>query len=246
MIYNAALSALGNIFEPKMRSIFWRILIATLAVVALIFILLYSTVLGAFIPWFEGWLLSFMEWSGILGMILSVLAFIVLSLLSAYVLAPATAIVAGLYLDDIADIVEEEHYPDDAPGQALPFMRSMVVTAKFLVIVVVANLFALLLLLVPGINIAAFFLVNGYIMGREFFEFAAMRHRSEKEAKQFRSRHSGTIFLAGMPIALFLSIPLLNVLTPLFAVSMMIHLHKALSAKDQQLNRQNKPAYGRA
>ena len=85
-----------------------------------------------------------------------------------------------------------------------------------------------MLLLVPGINLMAFFLVNGYLLGREYFEFAAMRFRSPQEAKALRRQHRGVIFFAGLLIALMLSVPILNFLTPLFAASMMVHIHKAL------------------
>ena len=78
----------------------------------------------------------------------------------------------------------------------------------------------------------SFFLVNGYLLGREFFEFAAMRHRPEAEAKMFRRKHSTTIFLAGLVIAAFLAVPVVNLATPLFAAAMMVHLHKMLSAAD--------------
>ena len=88
-----------------------------------------------------------------------------------------------------------------------------------------------MLLLVPGVNIAAFFLVNGYLLGREYFEFAAMRYRSEDEAKAIRSRHGGTVFVAGLLIAGFLAIPIVNLLTPLFAAALMVHLHQRIAAK---------------
>ena len=86
----------------------------------------------------------------------------------------------------------------------------------------------------PGVNIGAFFLVNGYLLGREFFEFAAMRFRPEAEAKALRSKHAGTVFLAGLVIAAFLAVPLLNLLTPLFAAAMMVHLHKMIAARDSK------------
>ena len=103
---------------------------------------------------------------------------------------------------------------------------------KFLGVVIVGNCIALLLLFIPGVNLMAFFLVNGYLLGREFFEFAAMRFRSPADARLFRSRHSGTVFLAGLLIAAFLAVPLLNLLTPLFAAGLMVHLHKLLSKRD--------------
>ncbi|MEP4112739.1 MAG: sulfate transporter family protein, partial [Nitratireductor sp.] len=141
------------------------------------------------------------------------------------------ALIAALFLDDVAEIVEAADYPQDPPGQPLPAMRALWLSLKFFAVVILANLVALLLLLVPGVNIAAFFLVNGYLLGREFFEFAALRFRSEEDARALRRRHAGTVFMAGLVIAAFLAVPLLNLLTPLFAAAMMVHLHKALSAR---------------
>ena len=108
---------------------------------------------------------------------------------------------------------------------------------KFFGVVIAGNIVALLLLLIPGVNIAAFFVVNGYLLGREFFEFAAMRHRLGGS----RPRRCG----AGMParysspgllIAAFISVPLLNLLAPLFAAAMMVHLHKMIAASDPEFS----------
>jgi CysZ protein len=71
--------------------------------------------------------------------------------------------------------------------------------------------------------------VNGYLLGREFFEFAAMRFRPPEEARAFRKAHGTTVFLAGLLIAGFLAVPILNLLTPIFATVMMVHLHKRLT-----------------
>jgi CysZ protein len=115
--------------------------------------------------------------------------------------------------------------------------EAIIASIKFFGVVIVGNLFALMLLFIPGVNIIAFFLVNGYLLGREFFEFAAMRFRSAEEARLLRSRHSGTVFMAGLVIALFLAVPIVNLLTPLFAAGLMVHLHKALAARDVALAR---------
>ena len=82
--------------------------------------------------------------------------------------------------------MERRSYPADPPGRAVPALRSLVLALKFFGVVIVGNIVALLLLLIPGVNIGAFFLVNGYLLGREFFEFAAMRFRPEAEAKALR------------------------------------------------------------
>jgi CysZ protein len=143
-----------------------------------------------------------------------------------------TALIAGLFLDDVAELVERTGYPADPPGKAMPAIAALWLSLKFLGVVILGNIVALLLLLVPGINVAAFFVVNGYLLGREFFEFAAMRHRPEADARAMRRRNRLTVFLAGLVIAAFLAVPLLNLLTPLFAAAMMVHLHKMMAARE--------------
>jgi CysZ protein len=118
------------------------------------------------------------------------------------------------------------------PGTALPLGQAISGSIKFLGIVILGNLIALFLLFIPGVNLVAFFLVNGYLLGREFFEFAAMRYRTPAEARLFRAKHASTVLLAGLLVAAFLAIPFVNLLTPLFAAGLMVHLHKALSRKD--------------
>jgi CysZ protein len=60
-----------------------------------------------------------------------------------------------------------------------------------------------------------------------------MRFRSEDDARALRRENAGTVFLAGLVIAAVLAIPLLNLVTPLFAAALMVHLHKAISARQR-------------
>ena len=181
------------------------------------------------LPWLETLLPGLPSWAGWLG---GIIAAIALAFGMALLIAPVTAIVAGLFLDDVAEVVERTDYPGDPPGSAVPALRSLVLAIKFFGVVILGNIVALLLFLVPGVNIAAFFIVNGYLLGREFFEFAAMRFRPEDEARALRRKYAGTVFLAGLLIAAFLAVPLVNLVTPLFAAAMMVHLHKAISARE--------------
>ena len=199
-----------------------------LALVALWFGLT-SLVKWLALPWLQTLLPGMPSWAGWLG---GIIAAIALAFGMALLIAPVTAIVAGLFLDDIAEVVERTDYPRDPTGRAMPALRSLVLSARFLGVVILGNIVALLLLLVPGVNIAAFFIVNGYLLGREFFEFAAMRFRPEEEARALRRHYAGTVFLAGLVISAFLAVPLLNLVTPLFAAAMMVHLHKAISARE--------------
>ncbi|TIT75173.1 MAG: cysteine biosynthesis protein CysZ, partial [Mesorhizobium sp.] len=150
-------------------------------------------------PWLQTLVPGLPSWAGWLG---GIVAGILLAVGMALLIAPVTAIIAGLFLDDVAEVVERTDYPDDPPGRAVPALHSLVLATKFFGVVILGNIVALLLLLVPGINIAAFF------------------------------KYAGTVFLAGLVIAAFLAVPLLNLLTPLFAAAMLVHLHKAVSARE--------------
>lgn len=232
MILDAAALSLRNLFAPETRTVFWKTLGLTILVLIGLWFGLRETFMTFVMPMLQGLIPDLPDWAGWLTFIFGILASIGLALALALLLSPVTAIIAGLFLDDVAEVVEKRDYPNDAPGKAMPMGEAIVASIKFFGIVIVGNLIALMLLFIPGINIIAFFLVNGYLLGREFFEFAAMRFRSAEEAKLLRSRHSGTVFMAGLVIALFLAVPIVNLLTPLFAAGLMVHLHKALTAKD--------------
>ncbi|MFC3327297.1 sulfate transporter family protein [Mesorhizobium cantuariense] len=229
MIFDAARTAAFELLSPPFRAVFVKTLgLTVLALVALWFGLT-SLVEWLALPWLQTLLRGMPSWAGWLG---GIIAAIALAFGMALLIAPVTAVVAGLFLDDIAEVVERTDYPGDPTGRAMPALRSLVLSMRFLGVVILGNIVALLLLLVPGVNIAAFFIVNGYLLGREFFEFAAMRFRAEEEARALRRHYAGTVFLAGLLIAAFLAVPLLNLVTPLFAAAMMVHLHKAISVRE--------------
>jgi uncharacterized protein involved in cysteine biosynthesis len=56
-----------------------------------------------------------------------------------------------------------------------------------------------------------------------------MRFRPPDEARAMRRQHRGTVFAAGLLIAVFVSIPIVNLATPLFGMALMVHMHKRLS-----------------
>ena len=144
----------------------------------------------------------------------------------------AGRLVGIITADDVAEAVERKDYADQPEGRALPLVRGMVLSVKFFGIVILGNLIAFALLWVPLVNVGAFFVVNGYLLGREYFQFASLRYRSEDQAAAMRNRNGGRIFIAGLVIAACLAIPIVNLLTPLFAAAMMVHLHQKLSRRE--------------
>lgn len=232
MILASAARALRDVFSPPFRAALWK----SLGLTAVVLIALWFTVRWLFetvaIPFFAAWTPDMPAWVDNAGTFAGWAASIALAFLLAFLIAPVSAVIAGLFLDDVAEVVERDDYPGQAVGRALPLGRSIVLSAKFFGVVILGNLLAFALLLVPVVNFGAFFVINGYLLGREYFEFAALRYRSEEDVRALRSRYGGTVFAAGLLLAAFLAVPILNLLTPLFAAALMVHLHQRVSQRE--------------
>ena len=250
MILDAAYRALDDVASPAFRSALLKTLGLTLLFLAG---LGFALVEG--LQWLVGGTLT--EWLGMLpdwarvdawlggaGLVGTILAGLAVTVGLAFLIAPVSAVVAGLFLDGAAETLERRDYPHDPPGRALPLHVAIPMALRFLVVVLLVNLIALVLLLVPGVNLIAFLLANGYLLGREFFDFAAMRQHPIAEARALRRRHAGTVLLGGLILAALLAVPVLNLLVPLLGTALMVHLHKAIAARDAFVARA--PGFGRA
>jgi len=234
MIFDATRAALTELFTPAFRAVFMKSLGLTLAALAILWLLLHWLFDAFALPWMASLWPMIPAWANWLGLAAGVLAGLALAIGLAFLIGPVTAIIAGFFIDDVAEAVERKDYPTDPPGRPMPLIPSLILSVKFFGVIVAGNIVALLLLLVPGVNFIAFFVVNGYLLGRQFFEFAAMRFLSEADAKALRRQNALMVFLSGIIIAAFLSIPLLNLLTPLFAAALMVHVYKAVSLREKK------------
>ena len=215
----AAGQAFEELFSPPFRGVMMKCVGFTLALlIGLIIAVEWS--FAHFVVW-PDWIETTIQWLGGLALVAA----------SIFLIPPVTSLVAGLYLDDIADKVERKNFPSDPPGRELPVAKSIWLALKFFVVVLLVNLLALLLLLIPGVNLIAFYVGNGYLLGREYFELAAMRHVSAAEAKRLRKANKTTVLTCGLIIAVLASVPFLNLVTPLFATGFMVRMYKRTVAK---------------
>ncbi|MBS7544379.1 sulfate transporter family protein [Ancylobacter oerskovii] len=215
-----AVAAFGRTFSPGYRRVLIRSVLIALGLLA---------ALGIGAHWALTYFVT-LQW-GWAELTLDILAAVGILIGAIFLVPPVTSLVAGLFLDEVAERAEVEDFPADPPGRALPFARSLAMTLKFFGVMLVVNLIALALLLVPGVNLVVFYIANGYLLGREYFQLAAMRFRGEAEAAEMRRRHGLSIFLAGLIIAAMVSVPILNLATPVFATLFMVRLHKRLSRR---------------
>lgn len=224
MIYEAATKSANEILRPRFRLVVWKSLGLTLLLFFGMWLGLQMLATNYLFPFLEGWswVTTIIAWFLGVGVIFG----------AGFLLAPTSAIFAGLFLDEVAEHIEETHYPDQVKGKAMPLGDSVTLAIKFALMVVFVNLIALILFLFAGLGVIVFFVANGYLLGREYFQFAAMRYKSEKEAHALRREHWGTVFMGGMVVAGLMAIPILNILTPVFAAGMMVHLHKSIAPQD--------------
>jgi CysZ protein len=230
-----AIKAIAQMFSPPLRAVLWKSIGLALAL-----IIVLAAVLERIIVWLVGagstsaetalgphahfpidaiaWLLSLAAGFGIV--------------VGSVMLMPAvTAFVASFFADQIAEQVERTHYPDDAPGKALALSQAVLEGGKTALLAVAVYLCAVPLVLIAGFGAVLFFLATAWLLGREYFELAAMRFHPAAEAKALRRQHATTVFVGGMLIALFVSIPIISLATPLFAAAFMAHMHKRLSRR---------------
>jgi CysZ protein len=215
----AAGQAFEELFSPPFRAVMVKCVGFTIALLAGL-ILAVEWSFTYFVAW-PDWIETTIQWLGGLALVAA----------SIFLIPPVTSLVAGLYLDDIADQVERRNFPSDPPGRELPVAKSIWLAVKFFAVVLAVNLVALFLLLVPGVNLIAFYVGNGYLLGREYFELAAMRHVSAADAKRLRKSNRLTVLLCGLLIAGLASVPILNLVTPLFATGFMVRMYKRIAAR---------------
>jgi CysZ protein len=235
-MFQAAALALAQMFSPPFRKVLWKSIGLALLMVLLVGFGLnraFSWLADSGAVWAEGSVGGHTAWQ-VLAWVLSFIATLGIITGALFLMPAVTAFVGSFFVDEIADTVEATHYPRDPRGQALPFSIALSEGLVTALVAVAVYICAVPFLLFAGLGLVIMFLANAYLLSREYFLLAAMRFRPPDVAKQMRRDLRSSIFMAGLPIALFVSIPILNLATPLFAMAMMVHVHKRLSGKERQ------------
>jgi CysZ protein len=212
----AAFKALGDLTSPEFRSVLWKAIGLALALFVAIFAGVQA--LFYFLTFFQTpWLETLAAIGASLGLFVAFF----------FLMTPVTSVFAGLFLDDIAEKVERKHYPNEKPGTPLKTMQAVRLALQFGAVVLLANVFALPLVF-TGVGIFVLIFINAYLLSREYFELAAMRHMPVIEAQELRKKHASDVLFAGFIPALLALIPFVNLTVPLFSTSYFVHLFKKL------------------
>ena len=216
----AFIKAAQQISDPRARRVVWVALAAAAGVfIALWFVLgfiLANTALFSI-----GWLEAAIDVLG--GLATGVLT---------WLLFPAViSAVIGLFLEDIAQAVEARHYPALSSAVGLDTGNTVLTTLRFLGIMLVLNILMLPFLLTGPLFPFVFYSVNGYLLSREYFELVALRRMGPADVQALRKRNGTKLFFTGVLIAFLLTIPVVNLLAPIIATGMMVHLFEDFRAR---------------
>lgn len=223
MILNDFTKALAQLGDAKFRNVLLGALAVTVALLAgatwIVQLLLPDQVILPYVGEIE-----FLSW------LLSGFALVAMIGLSVVLMVPVASAFTGFFLESIADAVERKHYPDLPPVPHTPVADVLLDSLKFLGVIVVVNLLALVIyfastLLAPVI----FWIVNGILLGREYFQMVAMRRLGRKDADALRRKHRFQIWLAGFLMAVPLSVPVVNLLVPVLGAATFTHLFHRLN-----------------
>ncbi|MGJ8617713.1 MAG: EI24 domain-containing protein [Sulfitobacter sp.] len=226
VIFQAFGLAVAQLSDARFRRVF-------MIGIGLSLVLLIGATAG--FSWFIEWITPEEAWLPVLGEVkwlgdlLSWGAAFLLAFLSIFLMVPVASAITSMFLDDVADAVEGEHYPNLPPAERTSFGDALRDTVNFLGVLLAANLLAILLyLFFAPAAIFIFWGLNGFLLGREYYTMAAIRRVGRTRAKQLRRENFGTIWMAGILMAMPLSVPLLNLLIPILGAATFTHLFHLL------------------
>ena len=210
---SAFIKGINQLSDKATRKYLWFSILSAL----ITFIALWSLI---------GWVLSETSISqiGWLEGIIDVLGGVATFALTWFLFPATVSAVIGLFLDQVAECVEKRHYPGLPSTNGLPVGEGIVMSLKFVGILIVLNILMLPFMFLGPVFPVVFYLVNGYLLGREYFELVASRRLSPKEVTKLRKERQGGVLAMGVIIAFSLTIPLVNLLMPVVATSAMVHL----------------------
>lgn len=231
--------AFAQLTDPKLRGVLWFGIFGALAVFAALWAGTWwlLSVIDPSSIWGLGWLIEMLGET--VGWIAG-LAFFGTMLVLTFLMFPAVVtILVGLLLEKVVDAVEARHYPELGEPRRQGIGEILGSTVKFALTLILLNLLSLplhlILIFIPGANLVLYYLLNGYLIGREYFELVAYRRLTPGEAIQLRRENWTRVLLAGVVLTFLMTIPVVNLIAPVLGVAFVAHLAHDLMRRRRTL-----------
>lgn len=206
----AFFKTLLELFKP----LFWKVTIMNLIIVAAlsVFLIWQSGQMAVYftkdVDWINSWISPvYIEYIGKFG------GTIITMMLSPIIFP----IFSYLFQDYIAESLTKQ-YVGKRDVKKIGFAKSLFMGLKFALFSISLNLIFLPLYLVPGLNFFVFYILNGFLLGGEYYMLNSFSLFSEQEMKNFKANNRLNIFAIGLAITFLFTVPVVNFFAPVIAV----------------------------
>jgi uncharacterized protein involved in cysteine biosynthesis len=229
---SAFIAAFKQLNDPPVRRVIWRVALWTGAAFGVLGWGLWSAI-GGFDPESSlafitiDWIREPLVW--LAAFVVAVIGGFMFFALFWLLFTVIVQFVSGFYLDRVIAAVEARHYPGLASPESQSLGAMLGASLSFFGALIALNLLALPVYLIPTVGLVAFYVLNGYLLGREYFDMVALRRLDAAAARRLRRAHRGKLLGAGLVITVLLSLPLINLVAPIVGAAAMVHLYARMS-----------------
>lgn len=207
------IQTLATLLNPRSWPLMIRVALTAFAL-GILFIVCVSTAL-AYTHIFQDTRLDMVaDWIGGLGA--SVIAWLLLPAL--------IPLAAGFYEERLIQLTAPHTHI--APH---PFWPNLASDLRFMGVSALLNIVCMPLFFIPVIGWLGYIVLNGYLLGREFFNTSAGYFIGKPQAETLRRQYVIGVWLAGAGLALLALVPLLNMFVPCIGVIWLTHMYRRIA-----------------
>jgi CysZ protein len=215
-VFGAISKAFAQLGDPRIQRLIGLSILLTLVVFA---------ALAGLAWWLIGWLSGLHGWWADIAQFSGVLVTLIL----AWFTFPAlTAAISAVFSDKVISAVEARYYPGRLAPKETSIWAAVIDGLKLALISLIVNIITLPLLFIPPLYVLVSWSLNGYLLGREYYEMAAFRRLERGPAKQLFAARRSTFTTGGVLIAVLSTIPVVNLIAPIIATAFVVHLFESV------------------
>ena len=173
---NAFSIAFGQLSDKSFRRVIWVGLIGSCIIFAILWSAIGTALFGTQL-YFTGWLWGLFDWVG--EWLTNIFGGLAVVFLTGLLFPSVVTLIVSFFLEDAIKAVESRHYPELADTRRQSVKEIVLITVKFTLISLVLNIVALpiyvIFFFIGPLNLFVFYALNGYLLGREYFELVAHR-----------------------------------------------------------------------
>lgn len=177
---------------------------------------LIGSILLDYIEW--DWLITLMQGAAALGLVWGIFPLLIPLFIS-------------FFVNQLSAIIESREYPESPQGSDMPFWPEFAMDLRFSFYAIGLNLLILPFYLIPGINLIIYYALNAHLLGKQYMMMVSRRHIADQPLQDLLEAEKTKRYIYGLIIVFFSTIPVLNLIAPIFATALMVHAYQQLAVK---------------